>query len=111
MWENIAHVVLPSSYDMYVYALVIFNSLHIILTHASCMPRFPYLSSYDPSCRSYSFDKHVIFYPCLPYLAYSNSATLGAIGEDHVGAIPQEITKVGKKTPQQLVEWAPEDVF
>ena len=100
-------MLLLSSYDMYVYAPVIFASLRIMLTHTSCMPRFPYLTSYDLSCRSYLFDMHVIFYSCLPCLAQSNGVTLGVTGEDHSGAIAQDIMEVGDETPQQLVEWAP----
>ena len=38
MWENIANVVLPSSYDMYVYALVIFIPyVSCLLTHHVCL--------------------------------------------------------------------------
>ena len=69
------------------------------------------LTSYDLSCRFYSLDMHVIFYSCLPGVAQSNGATLSVTGEDYIDAIAPEITEIREETPQQLAEWAREDVF
>lgn len=74
------------------------------------MPRLLYLISYDISCHLYSFDTHVPFYYCLFCLTWSNGVTLGVIGEDHDATAP-EIAEVKEETPQQLAEWALEDVF
>lgn len=45
---------------------------------------------------------------CLSYLAYSNGAILGVIGEN-LDITAQEVEE--EETPQQLAEWTADDVF